>query len=1160
MCLLSLLLAALLGTTAQGAGRSGGNYSVSVEILDAGGGTASSASYSQSVTTIGGIQGNHASAGAGQAAGFAGQVTDGLAYQFLSEIAVESPAGASHDIPSGGSRNFGPVGVGIGADLVFAVRNYGFANLTLTGSPARVILGGADAAQFRIITQPAQALAPGGGTTFSVRFTPVSVGVKSATLTIPNTDADEGSFTIALTGTGEGGEIDLEQPVGSGLASGGNRSFGPTALGTSGVLAFRITNSGIGPLALTGSPLVALSGTHAADFALLSQPGGVIPPGGSSDFSVRFAPGGAGLRTATLSIANNDITGAESPYVVTLTGTGEVGEIDLEQPSGSGLASGGSRSFGTATLGTSGVLAFRITNSGIGPLALTGSPLVDISGTHAADFVLLSQPSGVIPAGGSSDFSVRFAPGSTGLRTATLTIANNDITGAESPYVVTLTGTGAADSLIATFGSPGAVTGGQLNGTTFTIGVQGTANPGNNWPAAESPAQATDGNPATKFLNFQNQGAGLLLTPADSSIAYNRLALTTANDAIERDPASYRIYGSATALPASGSFSVGGLTLIQEGTLALHTDRGIGPHVVQFSNATAYASYLVVFPTVRSTSGNNLTQIAEVQLSRGLSVPYQVPVGKARGGQLVGNSFNLGAIGAVYPGTNWSAGQSPDAAINGGVSDKYLLFRNTGTGLIVAPEAGPAVINSLSLWTANDFPERDPVTYQVYGSSSSALGYSGSHNVGVAPWTLLQDTASVTLPATRDSGPTTVTFANSTAYTSYLVVFPAVKNSPTASTITQIGEIAFANVPSATAPLVASPYSADLTVTTATLGGTVTGSGGAALTERGLVYSLTSVNSNPLINGGGVTKVTASGTVGVFALSVAGLAPGSGYSYKAYAINSAGTTYSAVATFTTPTPPNSAPTDLDLTPASIAENNAANATVGTLGALDADAGQTHTFSLVGGAGATDNASFTIAGNVLRLVPVADFESKPFYNLRLRADDGHGGYLEKALTVTVINVAENATDNLRLAYFGTPDNSGNTADDADFDGDGISNIMEIALGTNPASSSSGSSGLQFTGTFAGGGTVAGTGQPIALFENIATGADYRGLFSRRKNFAALGVTLIPQFSNDLITWENSTDTPTVLADDGEFQIVSVPFTRILSNGKKARYFRLGVSTN
>jgi uncharacterized protein YjiK len=37
---------------------------------------------------------------------------------------------------------------------------------------------------------------------------------------------------------------------------------------------------------------------------------------------------------------------------------------------------------------------------------------------------------------------------------------------------------------------------------------------------------------------------------------------------------------------------------------------------------------------------------------------------------------------------------------------------------------------------------------------------------------------------------------------------------------------------------------------------------------------------------------------------------------------------------------------------------------------------------------------------------------------------------------------------RLTYFGTTSNSGNSSDNADFDGDGVSNLMEYALGINP----------------------------------------------------------------------------------------------------------------
>jgi hypothetical protein len=102
------------------------------------------------------------------------------------------------------------------------------------------------------------------------------------------------------------------------------------------------------------------------------------------------------------------------------------------------------------------------------------------------------------------------------------------------------------------------------------------------------------------------------------------------------------------------------------------------------------------------------------------------------------------------------------------------------------------------------------------------------------------------------------------------------------------------------APSITSPTSTSITATTATLGGNVTADGAAAITERGVVYSLTTANSDPLIGGVGVTKVTGSGTTGVFTVDATGLTDGVGYSFKAYAINSEGTSYTSVATFATP--------------------------------------------------------------------------------------------------------------------------------------------------------------------------------------------------------------------------------------------------------------------
>lgn len=348
------------------------------------------------------------------------------------------------------------------------------------------------------------------------------------------------------------------------------------------------------------------------------------------------------------------------------------------------------------------------------------------------------------------------------------------------------------------------VSGGRVNGANFEIGTVGTTNPANNWPANESPDKAVDGDANTKFLIFQGSNAGLIITPPAGPATYNRLALTTANDAPERDPASYKIYGSTTALPTSGNIAISSLTLIQEGTLALTDVRNngttvAGPGIVQFNNTTPYASYLVVFPRVKDTPASNttLTQIAEVKLSQGLTVPHQVAVGKVLGGRLSGSTWSNGSIrqSGDADGNNWPAGESPDNALDGSTATKYLHVQKP-SALGIQPEGGSAVINSLSFWTANDAPERDPLAYAVYGSNSNVNPFFNIPLTG--SWILLQDSV-VPLPPDRNSGPVMVSFPNTTSYKYYVVVFKTVKNSPSTN-LTQISEVAFANVPQNAAP------------------------------------------------------------------------------------------------------------------------------------------------------------------------------------------------------------------------------------------------------------------------------------------------------------------------------------------------------------------------
>lgn len=108
------------------------------------------------------------------------------------------------------------------------------------------------------------------------------------------------------------------------------------------------------------------------------------------------------------------------------------------------------------------------------------------------------------------------------------------------------------------------------------------------------------------------------------------------------------------------------------------------------------------------------------------------------------------------------------------------------------------------------------------------------------------------------------------------------------------------------APTLDSPSFSNVTTGGATLAGTVYNDGGSAITERGIIYSLTSANNDPVIDGAGVTKISVPGGLGLFATSVSGLAQGTNYTFKAYAINAAGTSYSSVLSFTTTTPSSNA--------------------------------------------------------------------------------------------------------------------------------------------------------------------------------------------------------------------------------------------------------------
>ncbi len=245
-------------------------------------------------------------------------------YTPVQEINVKA---GTANIPSSSTRDFGNVNTGSStSDVTFTIENLGGVDLTLSGTAGSLVaLSGTDASDFTVTqTNVTSSIAEESNVTFTVAFSPSSAGTKSATLTIMSNDADEGTYTINLTGKGVTPEINVKA-AGADVASGGNYDFGSVQSGqSSSDVTFTIENTGDGALALTGTAgsLVVLSGTNAADFTVtqtnVTSP---VAAGGNVTFTVKYtaSTSAIGAASAVLTITSDDAD--ESTYTINLAGS-----------------------------------------------------------------------------------------------------------------------------------------------------------------------------------------------------------------------------------------------------------------------------------------------------------------------------------------------------------------------------------------------------------------------------------------------------------------------------------------------------------------------------------------------------------------------------------------------------------------------------------------------------------------------------------------------------------------------------------------------------------------------------------------------------------------------------------------------------------------------
>jgi hypothetical protein len=351
--------------------------------------------------------------------------------------------------------DFGQITIGSNLVRTFTIQNTGNLDLNLSG----VNLSLGTDSQFTIdISSVSTPVTGGGFTTFTVTFTPTVTGIVTGGIVITSDDPDaESTYTYNIQAEGIASTAPDINVQGNGIdiVDGDttpdvvdDTDFGQVVIGSNLQHTFTIQNTGNADLNLTGVSLAV--GTDSQFTIDISSVGTPVTSGGFTTFTVTFTPTVAGIVTGGIVITSDD-PDAESTYTYSIQAEGIVPnqpEMDIfgnavEIVDGDTTPDvADDTDFGQVDLASGSVVhTFTIQNNGALDLNLTDpSPFVIISGADAGDFSLTVIPSSPIAAAGSTTFSITFNPSALGIRTASVSIANDDSN--ENPYNFDIQGEG----------------------------------------------------------------------------------------------------------------------------------------------------------------------------------------------------------------------------------------------------------------------------------------------------------------------------------------------------------------------------------------------------------------------------------------------------------------------------------------------------------------------------------------------------------------------------------------------------------------------------------------------------------------------------------------------------------------------------------------------
>ncbi|MEQ8433413.1 MAG: Ig-like domain-containing protein, partial [Oceanicaulis sp.] len=363
--------------------------------------------------------------------------------------------------------DFGTINAGTFRIRTYGLQNTGGSDLIFDATPVTILNDSAGV--FTVSSQPAGPIASGSFADMTIRFFSADAGNYSALVSIASNDADEDPYQFQIQAQATGvQEVELqgnslEIVAGDSSASvADDTDFSGVKVGETATATFTIRNTGTTPLALSPAPVErdgpGTAGTTtvdvvggSSDFTITSQPAASVTAGGSTTFTVQYSPSAAGAATATLAFGTDDLD--EPRYAFTVAGLGTVPEIAVAGLGGADIANtdatpeaGDGTDFGATgfSAGAPITRTFTITNSGDAVLAL-GANAVSLSGAGVGDWTVTTQPATTVaPNGGTTTFEISFDPTEQLVRTATVSIANDDAN--EAPFTFAVQGTGADDA------------------------------------------------------------------------------------------------------------------------------------------------------------------------------------------------------------------------------------------------------------------------------------------------------------------------------------------------------------------------------------------------------------------------------------------------------------------------------------------------------------------------------------------------------------------------------------------------------------------------------------------------------------------------------------------------------------------------------------------